>query len=247
MTPYFTILRRSLLVTPTLGLALLISACGGSQSDATGTQDHASGDENGTEESDTNPTSGSYAEVSGIVSIEAEHAAEVRNWSRDDGYAASGTTMRDDASSRGDGHLRFSVTFTRTGRYYVWFRMRKPAGATDGSNDCFVTIDGNDLKVHDGTSAHSVIGMGTHQTSLAFQSRPKTHDAALRGYHPYCDITNPGTVDLVVTSRAQGFLVDKIVLIHVGEDGNSDTPAALNPTSGFGPAETGASTPFGSG
>ena len=82
-----------------------------------------------------------FREADGHVVMEAENATEVVGWVADEGYASSGVTMRDDAS-RNDGYLRFSIDFTRTGRYFVWFRMRKPDGATDGSNDCFAYFNG---------------------------------------------------------------------------------------------------------
>ena len=79
-----------------------------------------------------------FREVNGVVCMEAEHATEIRNWVADDGYAASGVTMRDE----GGGHLSFNVGIEHPGRYYVWFRMRKPEGASDKSNDCIVQVNG---------------------------------------------------------------------------------------------------------
>ena len=176
-----------------------------------------------------------FREVNGVVCMEAEHATDIRNWARDEGYPASGVTMRDD----GGGQLSFRVGIENPGRYYVWFRMRKPEGATDKSNDCTVRVDGHALKVFDGTNEHEVIGMGTHQKRLEFESRPKTNENALRQYHPYFDVTQPkSTIEFTILSRSPGFLVDRVLLIHEKAGGNTERPAATVENSGMGPVET---------
>ena len=178
-----------------------------------------------------------FVEVNGVVSMECENATSISGWVADTGYPSSGVTMRDEGVRNKD-NCTFDITFSRTGRYFVWFRMRKPDGATDGSNDSIVKVDGQSLKVWDGTTEHNVIGMGTHQKELRFQSRPKTNDDALRGYHPYFDVSSAGPVQFILFSRSPGFLVDKIVLIHADEGGDDNDPAVLGGKASFGPPET---------
>lgn len=176
-----------------------------------------------------------FREVNGVVCMEAEHATEIRNWVADDGYAASGVTMRDE----GGGHLSFNVGIEHPGRYYVWFRMRKPEGASDKSNDCIVQVNGKALKIFDGSNEHEVIGMGTHQKKLGFQSRPKTHENAHRQFHPYFDVTEAKSmIDFKVISRSPGFLIDRILLVHAKAGGDEAAPAATKENAGMGPFET---------
>ena len=174
-----------------------------------------------------------YQEVNGVVSMEAENATERVGWTEEDITNSSGVTMEDSAS-RNQGWLKFSVTFTRTGNYFVWFRHMKPPGATDGSNDCYVYVDGNRLYVWEGSGTRPD-GCGTHYTSLTWQSRPKTEVVDDRNKHVYYPISSTGLHEFKVQSRSQGYLLDKICLIHQNEGGNDSSPSIL---SGFGPAET---------
>lgn len=178
-----------------------------------------------------------FVERDGVVAMEAEHATEAQGWEPVGRPDASGVAMRD-GGPRNGAHLAFKILVERPGRYVVWFRHAKPEHATDQSNDCFVTVDGEDLRVWDGAEAHPVIGMGTHQKRLAFESRPKTHERELRRYHPFVDVHERRVLDLRVTSRSPGYLVDKIVLIHHQLGGDDVRPAVLGDLEGTGPEET---------
>jgi len=174
-----------------------------------------------------------FVERDGVVAMEAEHATRAKGWKpvkRDD---ASGVAMVDDG-----GRLAFVIKIKRPGRYFVWFRHAKPAGAGDKSNDCIVSVGGKGLEVHDGEKSHRVIGMGTHQKALAFESRPKTHESKLRAYHPHFVVPRPAVVEFKVISRSPGYLLDKIVLIHEAEGGDEAKPEAIGDLKGTGPAET---------
>jgi hypothetical protein len=114
----------------------------------------------------------------------------------------------------------------------------KPKGAGGDHNDCIVSFNGTPLRVGNG---NEVIGMGTHQTELQFQSRPKSHHPEDRSFHPFFEVNSSGTYEFIVNSRSdlsKGYLVDKIVLIHVDEGGDDADPAVLGGRNSFGPEET---------
>ena len=185
----------------------------------------------------TPPPSGAatFKEVNGLVSMEAENATE-QEWNSSNSFNSSGPAMVNPGTSSKD--MTFKIKFSKTGKYYVWFRHRKPSGAGGDYNDCIVKFNGKDLKVGNG---NSVVGMGTHQTSLKFESRPKSHHEEDRSYHPFFEVTSAGTHEFVVNSRSdlsKGYIVDKIVLIHADRDGNSSNPSVLGGLSSNGPAET---------
>lgn len=177
-----------------------------------------------------------FEESGSIVSMEAEHATENVGWVEKTGLSgASGVTL-EDQGTRGVGHISFDIYFHTTGAFYVWALTSKPVGATDNANDCFGDFNGNDFDVHGGSSCgdHTgdVIGLGTHKTSLGWESRPKTECVDDRTKHVYVDVTQTGWNTFTLTSRSQGYLMDKLVLIHESIYGTSVFPT------GNGPAET---------
>lgn len=185
----------------------------------------------------TPPPSGAatFKEVNGLVSMEAENATN-QAWTSSNDYSSSGVAMTNPGSSSKE--MKFKINFSKTGKYYVWFRHRKPDGAGGDYNDCVVKFNGKDLKVGNG---NSVVGMGTHQTSLKFESRPKSHHSEDRSFHPFFEVTSAGTHEFVVNSRSdlsKGYVVDKIVLIHADKGGNDSSPSVLGGLSSNGPAET---------
>lgn len=173
------------------------------------------------------PPTGSFAEEEGSVIIEAEHARVVGDWHPISVRGAYGRVMRD-GGERGKTGLSFTVKVSTPGRYFVWFRHAKPPQATDDANDCFVSVNGRPLLVNDGLTAHPVIGMGTHQKKLAFESRPKTHHAELRRFRPYFDVDEPGSVTFEVRSRAVGYMIDTIALVHADAGGDTESPSILS-------------------
>ncbi|MDA3962362.1 MAG: hypothetical protein PF961_16365 [Planctomycetota bacterium] len=189
-----------------------------------------------------------FSEIQGVVAMEAENATTGTDWKpRNDklgGVASSGGWSLEDAG----GALRYDITFTHPGRYYVWFRMAKPMSGypPDKANDCFVRFNGTSAHTTNGTTVWTVDGMGTHNKSLTWQSRPKSHDSAARAWHVYIEVEKAGQHRFEVLSRSPGFLVDKIVLIHEQKGGDAEgggatadrIPAILK---GFGPEETGKS------
>ena len=61
-----------------------------------------------------------YVEVNGIVLMEAENAGEIDGWTPQNISNSSGETMRDSVP-KNQGHMKYTITFTRTGNYFVWF------------------------------------------------------------------------------------------------------------------------------
>ena len=176
-----------------------------------------------------------FIEKDGIVSMEAEHATESLGWIEKTGLEnSSGVTMLDQEPDEG-GYLKFTIKFTTMGTYTVWALHAK---STDGfrpdqANDCFAEFNGNLLELDNKSSCHGehvkVIGLGTHQTILNWQSRPKTECAEDRNKKVIFNVESPGTYNFNITSRSKGYLLDKLVFVH---QDNSYTPQ------GKGPAET---------
>jgi len=174
-----------------------------------------------------------FVERDGVVAMEAEHATRLKGWKPVARPDASGVALADEG-----GRLEFVIQFKRPGRYYVWFRHAKPQNATDNSNDCVVKANGKVLQIHDGKKAHPVIGMGTHQKTLAFESRPKSHEALHRAHRPHFLVTRPGAITFKVMTRSPGYIVDKVVLLHQDAGGDEAAPKAIGDLKGTGPAET---------
>lgn len=159
-----------------------------------------------------------FEEQNHIVSMEAEHATENVGWVEKSGLdGASGVTLEDNGV-RGEGHISFEIYFHTTGTFFVWALHAKPTDATDNSNDCFGDFNGNHFEIWGGSSCtgHTaeVIGLGTHQKSLGWQSRPKTECSADRSKHVYITVTQTGWNTFTLTSRSKGYLMDKLMLIH---------------------------------
>lgn len=187
-----------------------------------------------------------FLEVEGVVSMEAENATELRGFlPRQDGMGAepSGGFALEDAG----GQLRFTIRFEHPGRYYIWARMAKPQSGypSDKANDCVLRFDGKPVHTSDGTTTWTVIGLGTHNKNLTWQSRPKSHESAARDHHVYFEVPEPGDYHLDLVSRSPGFLIDKLVLIHAQQGGDAEggdpglaerTPKILED---MGPPETG--------
>ncbi|MBD3244114.1 MAG: hypothetical protein GF331_26215 [Chitinivibrionales bacterium] len=176
-----------------------------------------------------------FEESNHVVSMEAEHATENVGWVEKTGLSgASGVTL-EDQGTRGVGHISFEIFFHSTGKFYIWALTAKPANSSDWGNDCFGDFNGNHFQVAGGSSCtgHSaeVIGLGTHQTSLGWQSRPKTECSADRSKHVYFEVNQTGWGTFTLTSRSQGYLMDKLVLQH------ESVYNGAKPT-GSGPAET---------
>ncbi|MCM8536296.1 MAG: Ig-like domain-containing protein [Lentisphaeraceae bacterium] len=182
------------------------------------------------------PVSATFKEVNGLVSMEAESATQQEWTPSNDSSTSGGIKMINPGASTND--MTFKIKFAKTGKYYVWFRHAKPSYADGDNNDCIVTFDGKELKVGNG---NSVIGMGTHQKSLKFESRPKSHHSEDRSYHPFFEVNSAGEYDFVVNSRSDlsaEYIVDKIVLIHADRGGNDSSPAVLGGLTSHGPDET---------
>lgn len=184
----------------------------------------------------TPPVTGDgIVEVNGLVSMEAEHATRIKNWIPIQ-MGSNDSTMIDD----GGGYMEFDITFSKTGTYIIWVHNLKDAlkdgtCASDQCNDCFAQMDGKDLFIYEGSSCDGsgghVIGLGTHATSLTWQSRPKTHCGGDRsGKHVAFTITNTGLNTFRIGSRSDKYGIDKLVFMH--EDLGIEKP------SGNGPAET---------
>jgi hypothetical protein len=174
--------------------------------------------------------SAQFIESGGVVSMEAENADQTHNWNVVPGM--SGSAMVDVATVDHQGWLRFNVRFCQAGDYTVWFIHQQPEDATDGSNDCFIDLDGDPMWSYgfESDSACRPIGMGTHQKSLGWQSRPKTNTCEdARKEAVYIKVAAAGNYTFSIESRAAGYTVDKIVLI---KDGRYARPT------GKGPAET---------
>ena len=165
-----------------------------------------------------------FLEKNGIVAMEAEHASEIVGWSVVRGLKnSSGVTMIDEEPAEG-GKLIFRVKFNQPGTYTIWALHAKSTEGyrPDQANDCFALFNENKLQVEGGTSCHGahgeVIGLGTHHTELAWQSRPKTECVEDRKKKVIFRVDSPGTYEFKILSRSKGYLLDKLVFAH--EDSN---------------------------
>jgi hypothetical protein len=175
-----------------------------------------------------------FEEVNGVVSFEAENSTSGSGWTNKSFSNASGTIMEDN----GSGTLSYLITFHKTGRYIFWVRHAKETPgvngcAADQCNDCFATMDDHELFMHQGTSCagSEVFGFGTHETSLTWQSRPKTECSDDRSKNVATDISTAGVHTFKLSHRSTFYRIDKIVIKHIDNGG-------LIAPSGMGPAET---------
>lgn len=159
---------------------------------------------------DPPPRPKAFAEVEGVVSMEAEHASENRGWKVVGG--ASGRAMLDE----GKGHLSFDIHFSEGGRYQVWMLCRDQ-GNTE-TNDCFVTLDGQRLWASDGKSRPD--GIRSAGPAFRWVCQPKgpgsKTPAEINGKPVVAVVPGPGRHVLRVAHRSKGFEVDKIVLVLEG-------------------------------
>lgn len=176
-----------------------------------------------------------FIEIDGIVSMEAEHANEQYGWMEKKGLPnSSGVTMVDQEPEEG-GYLSFVIDFTKTGTYVIWALHAKSTTGyrPDQANDCFALFNGKQLELESNSSCHGkhakVIGLGTHQTTLNWQSRPKTECAEDRNKKVIFNVESPGIYEFKISSRSRGYMLDKLVFVHYQ---NPYIPADM------GPAET---------
>lgn len=176
-----------------------------------------------------------FEERDGLVSMEAENATRISGWEEKTGMSgASGVTMIDNGQRGVDG-LTFTITFNQAGTYMVWALTAKSTVGyeSDQANDCFASFDGNHLEILGGSncSGHTaeVIGLGTHQTSLGWQSRPKTECVDDRRRKVIFTVETPGTYDLEIISRSKGYMLDKFVVVHESLIEDMYRPNGLGP------------------
>lgn len=176
-----------------------------------------------------------FKEQDGIVSMEAENATELFGWKEVYGKKnCSNLTLMDLERPEG-GKLIYRIYFTTPGAYTIWALQAKSTKGyrSDMANDCFASFDGKSLQINGGTSCDDehgkVIGLGTHQTELGWQSRPKTECVEDRKHHVLFLVKEVGWYSFRIDSRSEGYLLDKLVFVH------EDNPYI--PT-GTGPHET---------
>lgn len=173
-----------------------------------------------------------FIEKDGIVSMEAENATERYGWIEKTGLEnSSGISMMDQEPEEG-GYLKFAIKFTKTGTYTIWALHAKSTEGyrPDQANDCIAGFNGKPLELDSKSSCHGeharVIGLGTHQTILDWESRPKTHCAEDRNKKVIFNVESPGIHDFQITSRSNGYLLDKLVFVH---HDNSSIPKGKGP------------------
>lgn len=165
-----------------------------------------------------------FKEKSGIVSMEAEHATKMVGWTEKSGLKNSSGVCMVDNGLRDSGHLTFKIEFSKTGNYIIYALHAKSTEGyrSDQANDCFATFNGKELEILGGSSCHGehahVIGMGTHQKVLEWQSRPKTHCETDRVKKVYFTVEKPGEYEFKISSRSEGYLMDKLVFVHENSD-----------------------------
>ncbi len=168
-----------------------------------------------------------FYEQAGVVSMEAEHATSTLGWNLVPGL--SGSAMRDGAE-RGAGNMTFDIDFVQGRRYYVWLLCRHTSADGASADDAFVTLDGEKLYGSDDVTRPD--GMQAASGSFSWSSRPKgpggTTPSNIAAGPVHALVPGPGRRVFRITSRSQGFEIDKIVL---------QLDDSSRPT-GTGPAET---------
>ena len=161
-----------------------------------------------------------FIEIDGIVSMEAENANELYGWIEKTGLSnSSGVTMVDQEPEEG-GYLSFVIDFTKTGVYVIWALHAKSTEGyrPDQANDCFAVFNNKQLDLESNSACHGkhakVIGLGTHQTTLNWQSRPKTECTEDRNKKVIFNVESPGTYEFKISSRSKGYMLDKLVFVH---------------------------------
>jgi hypothetical protein len=107
------------------------------------------------------------------------------------------------------GSLKFNVTFSQTGDYYVWLLCANGPNGTE-SNDCFIHLDGE--RSYDPTGLRPD-GIRRTRTSWGWTSQPKgpgSHTTAVPPIHVKVQTTGEHVFE--VGSRSDLFRVDKIAL-----------------------------------
>jgi len=152
-----------------------------------------------------------FTDKNGVISMEAEHAHEIKGWIPVTGM--SGGKAMQDTSSRGQGRMSYNLKISEPGPYFVFLLCRTPGGTS--TNDCFIRINGD--KLHAVASpAMRPDGMRVHSETYAWTYLPKGPGAhtpnLIRDKPVFVWIKNAGTHQLEIISRSKLFCIDKIIL-----------------------------------
>lgn len=168
------------------------------------------------------PTVALNKEQDGVISIEAE-SGRVTGWDLLPGVSGSALI---DVSERGQGSLSYEITFTGTGKYYMYLLCKLTGDNGGQRNDCFVTLDGEKLFASDGVIRPD--GMRTHTRFLDWSFLPKGpgHHTPppIKNKPVYFQVNTPGRKTLTITSRSMGLIIDKIMLVRNGGDKKPQRP-----------------------
>ena len=144
-------------------------------------------------------------EKGGRVAFEAESGKG--NWNIIP--SPSGKAIQDP----GQGHMRYNIRFTRTGKYYVFLLAKQGPRGKDKENDVLLSLEGEKLYGSDDVTRPDGMRSYGDWKWTKLPKGPGSHTPdAIRRDPVYFKVNRPGTYVFEIAHRSTNFAIDKVTM-----------------------------------